>query len=73
MEKTGDFTCKQCGSRAIKATVESGEQDKPLDAICTNCGAPFTEDDIRLQLIDAADKIIAPYKRTKVFNLGRKK
>lgn len=66
------FTCKQCGSQAIHVR-ESGKQDEPLDAICTNCGTPFTDDDARSQLLDAIDELLAPEKQAKVFNIGFKK
>jgi transcription elongation factor Elf1 len=66
------FTCKQCGSQSVKIP-EPGEQDEPLDAICTNCGAPFTNDDALAQMRAELDKALAPHKQTKVFNIGRKK
>ncbi|MGD0162559.1 MAG: hypothetical protein ABSB39_08820 [Candidatus Sulfotelmatobacter sp.] len=58
MKKFKDFTCPKCGHNLLK-TVSEPKRNEPFpDAVCANCGAPITENDIRKQAGKIVDKIM---------------
>lgn len=41
------FACKHCGSEAFKCVSEPKSLDQFVGAVCSDCGATVTENDIR--------------------------
>ncbi len=51
------FTCKNCGSETFKTRTKPQSLDDFNGAVCSKCGAAITQNDIRKQAAEIADKI----------------
>ena len=52
------FSCKHCGSETFKVVSEVKSYKDFRGAVCSNCGAAVSEDDIRDQARALADKTV---------------
>ena len=52
------FSCPKCGSELFKPRTEIKSYDDFIGSICEHCGTAITEDDVKRQAIQIADKRI---------------
>ncbi len=52
------FHCKQCGSETFKTSRKVETMDDMQGAVCSQCGAEFTEDEIKKQARKIAENLI---------------
>lgn len=63
------FSCAHCGSQEFNVTSKAQGDDDLAGAICANCGAELTEDDIRTQGRKMVDDLIKPFRFKKTIDL----
>lgn len=52
------FSCPKCGHKTFKTSTEPKCLEDFNGAVCENCGTVVTEDDIKAQLRELADKLV---------------
>jgi transcription elongation factor Elf1 len=52
------FTCKHCGSETFKTSSKVETMEDMQNAVCSECGAVFSEEDVRNQAREIAANLI---------------
>ena len=52
-----EFTCKKCGSTKFKTLAEPQTLDDYLGAVCLDCRATVTSDDIKAEKLNLTGKL----------------